>query len=125
MKQDERPNFRNKRAVVSGPLTDLGKNIVVELCKQGANVIALGGQEAELAALKNTFPFIKIIPADLTDWKGTEKALEEVGAVDFLVNCGEYNAIANVVDVKEEDVDKILNINLKGLFALFFSSFWW
>ncbi|XP_044746941.1 L-xylulose reductase-like isoform X2 [Coccinella septempunctata] len=113
VKHDVSPNFHSKRALVSGPLTELGKKIISELCKQGAKVIALGGQLEELSILKNAHPQIQVIPVDLRNWKQTEEALSEIPAVDFLVNCAEFNAIDSVVDVKEEDADKILDINLK------------
>ncbi|XP_045474902.1 L-xylulose reductase-like isoform X2 [Harmonia axyridis] len=112
--KDERLNFKNKRAIVSGPLTHLGKKLVKELVKQGAKVIAFGGSEGDLVHLRKTNPQIEIIPADLKSWLHTEIAFGKVGPVDYLVNCAECNALGSIADITEEDVDYILNTNLKA-----------
>ena len=48
----------------------------------------------------------------------TESACEEMGRVDILVNNAGVNAPAAALDVTEEDWDRILGVNLKGLFFL-------
>ena len=56
------------------------------LVKEEAIVYALSKNEGNLKALEKECPGIKTIPCDLSDWKGTEEALESLEAVDYLVN---------------------------------------
>ena len=44
--------------------------------------------------------------------------LERFGRIDILVNCAGINKREGFLDVKEETYDRIMNVNLKGVFML-------
>ncbi|KAL3287172.1 hypothetical protein HHI36_001651 [Cryptolaemus montrouzieri] len=108
-------SFQDKIAIVSGPLTKVGKQIVAELSKHDMVVIAVGGPESELSMLQKSLPNLEIIPVDLLNWTETEAALSNIDHIDFLVNCSEFNALKSVADITEDDVDCILRNNLKAI----------
>lgn len=56
------------------------------LWKDGAVVYALSKNPDNLKTLETECPGIKTIACDLGNWTATEKALEGLEAVDYLVN---------------------------------------
>ena len=52
---------------------------------------------------------------DLTDWTATQRALQSVQPIDFVVNNAGICILEAVGDVTEEAVDKQLSLNLKAI----------
>jgi len=73
------------------------------------NIIAEGGKACSY----------KLDVADLADIKHVvTKIIAENGKIDVLVNCAGVNRREGLLDVEEATYDRLMNINLKGLFFL-------
>jgi len=76
---------RNKTYLVTGGAGFLGQELIARLEAAGcANIVTMSRNEGKLVALKEKFPFVKIIPGDLSDPYCAEKAVQGVDAIFHL-----------------------------------------
>ena len=115
-----------KVAVVTGGGTGLGKSIALALAEAGADVVVteLPGRipdartTAQLVheAGRRALP----IALDVTSLRSIQrmvaKVIKQFGRIDILVNNAGINIAKNALDVTEEVWDRILDVNLKGVF---------
>ncbi len=117
--------LKGKVAVVTGGNTGIGKAVVLELAKQGADVVIdyIVGEEAELdlesqlRALGDKVVGVKADVSnvgDLTTLVGT--AVSRFGRLDIMVNNAGIETRTSVLDTTEEQYNKVLDINLKSAF---------
>ena len=120
------PSFslEGKTALVTGAARGLGRAIALALAEAGADV-ALGlrdvtkdaGVAAEIEALgRKALP----LPMEMSNLDQIRRAIAAVpaqwGKLDILVNNTGVAPTNLALDVREEDFDRTLNINLKGTF---------
>ncbi len=124
------PSMRldGKKALVTGAGSGLGEAIAIALAEAGADV-ALTELPGKMEALT---PVCKAIdeqgrravplPLQLPDVDSIDAvvraAVDELGAVDVLVNNAGVNIPCAALDVSEADWDAVLDINLKGAFFM-------
>ena len=112
-------------ALVTGASSGIGRDIAHELSKKGYDIIAVARDEKALNELKqniekenNTKVYVKIL--DLTDREGCKKLHEEVkekfGVIDVLVNNAGISEYKLFIDINEEDLQRMLNVNIMGTF---------
>lgn len=113
-----------KVAIVTGAAQGIGRAIALELARKGANVILadIDIQKANKVAIdirKMGYQGLAI-KVDVTNseeaMKRFEEAIEKFGRVDILVNNAGILQDAFITDIKEEDWDRVIDINLKGVF---------
>ncbi|XP_044272504.1 L-xylulose reductase-like isoform X1 [Tribolium madens] len=95
--------------------TGIGREIVLQLAKCGALVVAIGRTQSQLQTLKQENPLIETICVDLSDWNATNLALTKIGPIDLLVNNAGLGWLKPITEITEEDVDNVLAINTKAL----------
>ena len=115
--------FEGKTAIVTGGTRGIGREIVRELAKGGANVaFNYSKSAAEADALKAELEAsgVKVFAAQC-DVANTEAAANFVGevkdafgTVDFLVNNAGITRDQLILRMKEEDWDAVIDTNLKG-----------
>lgn len=84
----------------------IGRAIAIQLAKCGAKVVAVDQRAEVLETLKKDIPDVEIVACDLSNWKKTESALQNVFPIDLLVNNAGYLFLAELPDVTEENLDK-------------------
>ena len=105
-----------KTALVTGASTGMGAAIAERLTKRGLTVHAVARNEERLKELADSTGAVPHV-LDLT--KTTEIAAEFGGLdVDVLVNCAGVSRPGNILSSSEEDLDEIINVNLRGLLQL-------
>ncbi|CDZ55171.1 SDR family oxidoreductase [Neorhizobium galegae] len=116
--------LQGKTVVITGAGRGIGRAISLELAKEGANIVLAA---PELDQIEKVAEEVRALGAQAlpvqTDVQHkaqvqamAQAAFERFGAVDILVNNGGvaiHNAIPNI---KEEDWDWMMAINLKGTF---------
>ncbi|MBK9216914.1 MAG: 3-oxoacyl-[acyl-carrier-protein] reductase [Chloracidobacterium sp.] len=116
-------NFEGKAAIVTGGTRGIGKAIVLELARRGANVaFNYSKSEDEAEALKAEVEKLGVQAlAAQCDVANTEAAAEFVGqvkeafgTVDFLVNNAGITRDQLILRMKEDDWDAVIDTNLKG-----------
>lgn len=115
----------NKIALVTGSSRGIGKAIALKLANEGANVVVHGPTESE--ELELSFNQVKVInpnsikiAAELSDSKEIAKLFETIketfGRLDILVNNAATQNLSPFLEMKEEDWDYVLAVNLKAPF---------
>lgn len=119
--------LQDKVAVVTGGTRGIGYAIVEKFLEQGAKVILFGSRletadEAVKKLQKKNPDYIvkglapRIFSCDSVD-KTFADIVKEFGKIDILVNNAGISAREPIDDYKETDFDKIMNLNVKAVFA--------
>jgi NAD(P)-dependent dehydrogenase (short-subunit alcohol dehydrogenase family) len=118
-------NFAGKSVLVTGATRGIGREIVTAFLKAGAQVAVNGTTEQSVArALAERGPDEPLVaaPGDIGTVDGcrqtVEAAFEAFGKIDVLVNNAGINRDAPFLEIREEDWDSVMNVNLKGPFLL-------
>ncbi len=109
--------LQGKVAVITGGAQGLGKAMAILFANEGATVITADRSPKEY---EHENVFGKSL--DVTDVAGCEvffnEVVEEYGKIDILVNNAGVTADALTRKMSEEQFDRVININLKGVFNL-------
>ncbi|MDQ4501208.1 SDR family oxidoreductase [Sinomonas sp. ASV322] len=105
-----------KTALVTGASTGMGAAIAERLAKRGLAVHAVARNEERLKELADQVGATPHI-VDLTDTRALEAAVGGL-EIDVLVNCAGVSRPGNILDSSVEDLDEIVDVNLRGLLQL-------
>ena len=115
--------LKDRVAVITGGGHGLGRDIAFAYVREGARVVISGTNEKLLTAtatdLRAEGASVLALVADVSDEAAVanmiERALKEFGQIDILVNnAGIIGPTALVTDVKREDWDRTLAVNVTG-----------
>lgn len=118
--------LQGKNALVTGASRGIGREIALELARQGANVaVNYSGNEAkaqqvveEIKAIGRNAIKLKADVANETSVKEMVKeVIGEFGTLDILVNNAGVTRDNLLMRMKEEEFDQVINTNLKGVFV--------
>src|SRR6266516_3936574 len=109
--------FSGKVALVSGGSLGIGRATVERLAEAGAEVVFCGVGasvgEAE-AALRDRGLAVRGVEADVT----VAVAVERHGGLDVVANCAGIQRYGTVEETDEAEWDRVLAVNLKGIFLV-------
>jgi 3-hydroxybutyrate dehydrogenase len=117
--------FDGESVVVTGGARGLGRGIAAAFLRQGANVVVCDLNEARLATTAEELGAdaagsVEAVYADVAVaddvQRVIDRAIELNGAVDHLVNNAGIVTIAPFAETTEDDWDRIIAVNLKGVF---------
>ncbi|WP_341429561.1 3-oxoacyl-[acyl-carrier-protein] reductase [Clostridium massiliodielmoense] len=114
-----------KNAIVTGSSRGIGKAIAIKLAELGANIIL--NYRSDVASVKEVIGEIEskgvkviAIQGDISNFEDAKKivdeAKEKLGSIDILVNNAGITKDTLLMRMKEEDFDKVIEVNLKGVF---------
>ncbi len=113
--------LENKACIVTGGANGIGLSIVERFLSEGARVLIadLDANQAMLEA-KRLGDMAFATGVDVTQAASVQAMVAEAmtlfGRLDVLVNNAGLGVAANVVDTSEEDFDRVVSVNLKGVF---------
>ncbi len=117
--------LQGKCAVITGASRGIGREIALQFAKEGANIVLnYRSSEEEALELKKELDKLGsntlIIKADVSNFDEAENLIKEAkntfGKVDILVNNAGITKDTLLIRMKEEDFDKVIEVNLKGAF---------
>ncbi|WP_346930382.1 3-oxoacyl-[acyl-carrier-protein] reductase [Clostridium sp.] len=117
--------FKGKNVVVTGGSRGIGRAIALEFGKKGANVVinyVSSDTEAEKVAeeIKNLGGNAILVKGDVSSFEEGKKLIDETvkvfGTIDILINNAGITKDGLIMRMKEEHFDKVIDINLKGVF---------
>ena len=117
-------SLAEKTAVVTGAGSGIGQAIAIALAKQGAFVDVL---EIDLNAANDTAERIRsaggqadAIKCDIANHSQVQEVFDKLGSkrgrLDCLVNNAGIAHVGNITNTSEEDFDRVMSVNLKGVF---------
>jgi len=118
-------NLKDKVAIVTGGNSGIGLAIVLELARQGANVVidyvvhpeATEATEQQVLALGDQAIGVQADVSQVADLQRlVATAVKRFHRVDVMVNNAGVETRTSVLDTSEADYDKVLAINLKSAF---------
>ena len=117
--------LNGKVAFVTGGSRGIGKAIALKLAEKGANiVINYRRDNPELEELKkeleNKGVKVLLLQGDVSDFNRVKEMIDEahkeMGSLDILVNNAGITKDTLLMRMKEEDFDRVIDVNLKGVF---------
>lgn len=103
-------------ALVTGASTGMGAAITERLAKRGLQVHAIARNEDRLKELADRTGAIAHV-VDLTDTAALTASIAGL-KVDVLVNCAGVSRPGNILTSTEDDIDELVDVNLRGLLQL-------
>jgi len=120
-------DLTGKAALVTGGSKGLGKAMARGLAEAGADVVISSRHEDELRAalddiLRGTNRRARLVVADMSRRDDVSRlartALEQMGRIDILINNAGTNVPQPIDQIRDEDWDRLLEINLSSVMAL-------
>ena len=116
--------LKGKVAVVTGSSRGIGKAIAVKLAKEGAAVVVNSRRKESaqkvvdeiLATGGKAVAAVGDVSKSATAGQLVAVAVKEFGSLDILVNNAGTVDYANFLDLKEEQWDALMDVDLKGVF---------
>lgn len=118
-------DIKGKVALVTGGSRGIGKEVAKKLASFGANLIInyTSREEAALETKKEIEDFgvkCMVVKCDVSKSEEVnlmvDDVIKEFGQIDILVNNAGITRDRLLMRMKEEDFDKVIDINLKGVF---------
>ncbi len=120
--------LKDKVAVVTGASDGLGREVALKLAKEGALLALVARDEEKLNKVKEECEKlgssnVKIYPCDVSDRSAVENIVRQIevdfGEVQILLNiAGIWQKMNNSGDIPMDEIDKVIDIDLKGLVYL-------
>jgi 3-oxoacyl-[acyl-carrier protein] reductase len=115
-------NFKNKKIVITGATGGIGRSLVKKFLSLDGNVLATGTNLEKLDSLKKDFPKINILKFDISDHLKIEEFIENSSSVlnglDVLINNAGINKDNLSIRMKDDEWNKVIDINLSSTFFL-------
>tara|TARA_B100001173_G_scaffold188489_1_gene162548 strand:- start:709 stop:1443 length:735 start_codon:yes stop_codon:yes gene_type:complete len=115
-------NFRNKKILITGATGGIGNALVRKFVSLEGNVLATGTNSEKLDALKKEFPNISVLKFDISNHQKIEEFIENVTSqlvgLDVVVNNAGITMDNLSLRMKEEEWQKVIDINLSSTFYL-------
>lgn len=116
----------NKVALITGGSRGIGEKIAEKFATEGYNLVINyvsnieNVEELEAKIKGDSNIEILFVQADVTSFESCEnminKAIEKFGHIDVVVNNAGITKDGLLMRMKEEDFDKVINVNLKGTY---------
>ncbi|MEO0499305.1 MAG: SDR family oxidoreductase [Pseudomonadota bacterium] len=116
--------FSGKTVIVTGSSSGIGEGIARRFAAEGANVVLNSRTRAALDRVADDLDTDRtlIVEGDVSDAKLCERMIAETverfGALDCLVNNAGVATFGPIEDASDDDIDRVLAINVKGVLYL-------
>ena len=117
-------DLSGKSAIVTGSASGIGREIALTLAASGAAVtvadINLEGAEGVASEIRSTDGSARAYRLNVTDSAQVSGVVSDTaqvnGSLDILVNVAGFGFNSPIIDMLEDDWDRVLGVNLKGQF---------
>ena len=114
--------LQDKVAVITGAAQGIGLGIAQRFSKEGARVMMLDVNEDVGTRAAADISGARFFCTDVSDKAAVDSTIDEIiadaGRIDICVNNAGILRSGEVLEISEEDFDKVLSVNLKGAFLM-------
>ena len=117
-------NLTDKTVLITGGASGIGYAAVQAFLNQQANVVVADIDEAQGEAMirKENNDRLHFVQTDITDEPACQNAIrsavDKFGGLDVLINNAGIEIVAPIHEMELSDWDKVLNVNLTGMFLM-------
>ena len=115
-------NLKKKKVLITGASGGIGSSLVKKFLSLDAEVLGSGTNLEKLEKLKNNFNKIKVKKFDISSHSQIENFInevsEELGGLDILINNAGINRDNLSLRMKDDEWQKVIDINLTSTFLL-------
>ena len=118
--------LKDKKAVITGGGSGIGKAIAVLFAQQGAevHVIELTAESAgaTIEEIKSTGGKVFAHACNVASQQDVVKIFEAIGNIDILVNNAGIAHVGKADTTPEADFDRVINVNVKGVYNCLYAA---
>ena len=115
-------DFKNKNILITGASGGIGNGLIKKFVSLGGNVLGTGTKIEKLDLIKKQYPNIKVKKFDISEHSKIEEfiddAILELGGLDILINNAGINVDNLSLRMKNEEWQKVINVNLTSTFLI-------
>jgi len=112
--------IKNKIALVTGAGKGIGKASAIALAEAGADLIILSRTKSDLDKVKKQIVKLKrncqSYVCDVSNYDEVKFVFKEIKKIDILINNAGTNRPEHFVKIKKEDMDYVVDLNIKAAF---------
>ncbi|AGB42206.1 short-chain dehydrogenase of unknown substrate specificity [Halobacteroides halobius DSM 5150] len=107
--------MENKKVVITGAGSGLGRSLAQQISSHGAKVYLLGRTKAKLDKVsKNLTNPSEVHTLDVRNSKQVNQVFSDIGPVDILINNAGVGIFGPAEELSAPEVEKMIDTNLKG-----------
>lgn len=106
-------DFTGRRALVTGASSGIGRAVAVRIAQTGAQVTAVGRQEAALQKLQEETGCNPLV-LDVADPQALDQAFAELPAFDLVVNCAGIALLEPALELQAWSFDAVMAVNARA-----------
>tara|TARA_A100001035_G_scaffold120093_1_gene94362 strand:+ start:962 stop:1699 length:738 start_codon:yes stop_codon:yes gene_type:complete len=116
-------DLKNLNIILTGATGGIGRSILYSLNKYNAKIIATGTNENKLNQIKEQYRNVQVKKFDILNHSSIEKFIDECneifeGKIDVLINNAGITQDNLTIRMKDEEWNKVINLNLTSTFLL-------
>ena len=116
----QKSEVKGKTALVTGAGKGIGKASAIALAEAGADLIILSRTKSDLEKVKKQIIKLKrkcvVYDCDISNFEDLELVFNKISKIDILVNNAGTNRPEHFTKIKKEDMDNVVDLNLKAAF---------
>jgi NAD(P)-dependent dehydrogenase (short-subunit alcohol dehydrogenase family) len=123
VKENTTSEFLNKRVIITGASSGIGKACAYYFLNAGAKVVLCGRDYTALKKIGDKFPdqgaSIKVdLSGDLQLYDFKSSVIEILGGIDIMINCAGVLFDGDLEKTFPQDYDYTVDVNLRSVFAM-------
>lgn len=119
-------SLKNKKAVITGGGSGIGREIAVLFSKQGAEISVLEVSEENAQQVADQITeeggIVKTYSCNVASQNDVLSVFAAIGPLDILVNCAGVSHIGKADTTSEEDFDRVMSVNVKGVYNCIYAA---
>lgn len=119
-------SLQNKKAVITGGGSGIGKAISLLFAKQGAEVhileLTLEAAQDAVEEIKQQGGKVNAYACNVADHQQVVNVFEQIGTINILVNNAGIAHVGKAHTTSEADFDRIVNVNIKGVYNCLYAA---
>ena len=113
-------SLKNKKAIITGGGSGIGKAISVLFAKQGAEVhileLSLDSAQTTVDEIKANGDKVFAHTCNVANHQEVLEVFEKIGTINILINNAGIAHVGRVDTTPEADFDRVMNVNVKGVY---------